>query len=1236
MTDPTRVLVVVDASEGDFYSLGARGASPWLILDDTSPDGLPRAGPLGVAYPDPRSWRLHRLASTQGGQDDLRISVQLVNDAEGEYASAAAGEAPHGQPEWFTARNRSTREADLSGRVALPSSQRRLLDSEDGRYALATAIPFVPLAGLAGERARAGAGGGTRTASGPADRARSPWIEERLSGLSPDAYREQLGILPEDPAREPPSGNGFVRVRRTAWGRRNRPSGVLVDDLGNAGSLASVLTVGRVPWLEEHEPPMWQGREGARLGQVAIRSNAPFAFSTVTAPLCLDVRDAARVTDNLDGRQPPTTGTSGGDLGGGRIELLDPAPDLPSKARPIKGRLHFDSSKVLRRAGETPLDPALQPPLGDPLNVVAGEIVPVVYVTAEDVGVQPPEIQQPPKKPPKKPPPLPPPGEEEEEEEEEEDEEDDGAEPEDGPGLPLFPEALQELIPDRFIIPTINQPPIKFGWDVGTGDIQTIPGTGGDPVEDGNPPISLPSGGTGVVVDDLQARDYGGPAIPCPNSVGGSQALGSDSSLFGPAPGFVGVEHNGDVLNAGGQTVELVPGGNPFDGQRSIMSVAVPPPGTPGGPATLGGWAQLMALQQRGVMAVLQGLAGGPGYLGANLAAIHRNTPGNAPQAHRLGTHWTAAAGQQLVINQPALQVTSVLEAEDGATVDADQGPGCAAFIRRARGSVRDERALLAGDGGGQAGDLLALHNQEPGSVGPGRDFHVDAGAAVGCAAVRALLANDGTDDEYPVQVVNRDPTTGGAIGNPVGGIRRDGTQAIQDLDETPDPPRDGAVLVYSVAGSVYQQTDDGTETLLGGGGGGGLPDPVTVVHGGTGSTTAAGARTNLGLGTIATLNAPLAIGSGGTASATAADARTALGLAIGSDVQGWDSLLDEFAALTPVNNQFVGFDGSGNLVVAGGGGGDVAGPGSSTDNAVVRWDGTAGTAIQNSTGWALGDTGVMAGQELTLTTKLASTQGGTGLNGVADSKTIYSNASNTYTTGTMADAFGEIHPQGSGAWVAQAGTWTSLGTTSRNFLGSPAAGTMGFQGFADFTRSAGGGSGTELAQFEQTSTAATSMVPLVLDAHPSGGNHSAAAGLSISAQRGGATVGTHQLVNAYGTNAYDYGLMQTASTTKFMALDTSENCARMNNSSGLNIVHESGSTKPTVAAGESRFYAFGSDGVPLVRSKVGTTTTDYRMWPEGAVADVGDPTGYTDIITQIVPWMVSLRDNFRASAFMA
>lgn len=44
-----------------------------------------------------------------------------------------------------------------------------------------------------------------------------------------------------------------------------------------------------------------------------------------------------------------------------------------------------------------------------------------------------------------------------------------------------------------------------------------------------------------------------------------------------------------------------------------------------------------------------------------------------------------------------------------------------------------------------------------------------------------------------------------------------------------------------------------------------------------------------------------------------------------------------------------------------GGGGGDVSGPVSSTDNALVRWDGTTGTLVSNSVA-ILSDTGELTG----------------------------------------------------------------------------------------------------------------------------------------------------------------------------------------------------------------------------------------------------------------------------------
>jgi hypothetical protein len=78
----------------------------------------------------------------------------------------------------------------------------------------------------------------------------------------------------------------------------------------------------------------------------------------------------------------------------------------------------------------------------------------------------------------------------------------------------------------------------------------------------------------------------------------------------------------------------------------------------------------------------------------------------------------------------------------------------------------------------------------------------------------------------------------------------------------------------------------------------------------------------------------------------------------------------------------------------SGGGGGDVSGPGSSTDNAVVRWSGTTGTLVQNSV-VTISDTGDIIANSIDLTVPMAVADGGTNIS--------------SYTTGDLLYASGPV-----------------------------------------------------------------------------------------------------------------------------------------------------------------------------------------------------------------------------------
>lgn len=111
------------------------------VVSAYSEDGTPIVKDSDEGTLDYRCLRWHDLQQkTSQGLPDRRLSVQHFVDFGAEYANDRDKDAPYEQAENFIATNRTTRWADGSGRVALPTSFSRLIGSEDGRDAVALAI----------------------------------------------------------------------------------------------------------------------------------------------------------------------------------------------------------------------------------------------------------------------------------------------------------------------------------------------------------------------------------------------------------------------------------------------------------------------------------------------------------------------------------------------------------------------------------------------------------------------------------------------------------------------------------------------------------------------------------------------------------------------------------------------------------------------------------------------------------------------------------------------------------------------------------------------------------------------------------------------------------------------------------------------------------------------------------------------------------------------------------------
>lgn len=211
--------------------------------------------------------------------------------------------------------------------------------------------------------------------------------------------------------------------------------------------------------------------------------------------------------------------------------------------------------------------------------------------------------------------------------------------------------------------------------------------------------------------------------------------------------------------------------------------------------------------------------------------------------------------------------------------------------------------------------------------------------------------------------------------------------------------------------------TSSGTITMAG---------TLDLDNGGTGATTASGARTNLGLGSMATQNSSgvsisggsisgitdLAVADGGTGSSTASGARTNLGLAIGTNVQAWSAVLDDFAGLTQAADTIPYFNSSSTATTSGftAFGRSLIAAGTASAGRTVLELGTLATASSiNNNNWS--------------GTDLAVVNGGTG---ASDAGTAQTNLNVPSRTGAGASGTWAISISGNAATATSATSATS------------------------------------------------------------------------------------------------------------------------------------------------------------------------------------------------------------------
>ena len=459
----TQLFVPVDATGADFYDLGQRFGTQVAVLTEVQSSTNHRFAKQTGAW-DPRCLRWHDLKRRTPvlGLADRRLCVQVVNDYDAEYADVRAGDAPFGQPEVFTSANRSTREVDTAGRVALPSSHRRIVDSEDDRYALGLTCRSIGLAAATNEIAEAKAEASTRQQN----------VQIRQRGASGGVTRLTDSVSV--------GGVTFFGAAVVAAARRAIEIG---EDAAQAASAAATgRTTPRpqpepdvqIPVQADLDPPTPPSAHSVPLldhpaGYVWSTSDRIGLLGTLVVPEgasghYFTGREGTRIGP-LPWRHDAQV-SMGPSLVGRIVFVADDAASVKrGTGRPIKGELWSDSSRANRDTE---------------LGLETAQWRPVIRVDAD----------LPPRYPPPPPPWEPPPPKEPKEDEEDDDEEEEEQQGGNRGGKTRRPQR-----------PPAGRPESPLGGIlVGGGGYFELP------------PVRNPEG---------QARDFSGPGVPCPNKTAG-------------------------------------------------------------------------------------------------------------------------------------------------------------------------------------------------------------------------------------------------------------------------------------------------------------------------------------------------------------------------------------------------------------------------------------------------------------------------------------------------------------------------------------------------------------------------------------------------------------------------------------------------------------------------------------------------------------------------------------------